>query len=296
MFVSGYIGSRVGDWHNRIEGDDYGRLLQDYQDGEIDYIHIGPHRTGATFLQSRILPHYCKDRKIFSDDVISGRLFDNGWDNVATVYKLVPNAKIIAVLRNQRSIINSAFRTYIKQGGIWTFTRYAEEVIKHRKYDYEALLTRYFDLYGRANCLVLLFEDLVRDPEAFLNVLLDFLNVDSRVRHDLDPVKQGPSNIYNEVIRWVNISLRITCGASGRLGRRPSEPIPSTVAEEFRRSCLRYGISLDAFVIRKVFKKKYLREQFRFQRYEQQIAQAYEDSNRKLEDLLQRDLREVGYR
>ena len=60
---------------------------------EIDYIHIGPHRTGATFLQYNIFPSYYKKRKIFSDDAICGRLFDNGMSHVEKIYNLFPKAK-----------------------------------------------------------------------------------------------------------------------------------------------------------------------------------------------------------
>ena len=159
MLFKGYIEGRRGGWHNRIMGPGGGVLLSDAEN--IEVIHVGYHRCGATFLQREVFPRYAICEHIFSDDTICGRLFDNGLDHVSEIKRLHPNARILLVLRNQETIINSAYRNYMKSGGTWSFPNYTKRIIADRKYDYYKLVARYFDLFGRDKCSVHFYENLL---------------------------------------------------------------------------------------------------------------------------------------
>ena len=60
---NGYIEDNQSDWKNRIVGKKEGVLLADAKG--IKYIHVGYHRTAATFLQQRGFPKYKKYQKEF---------------------------------------------------------------------------------------------------------------------------------------------------------------------------------------------------------------------------------------
>ena len=294
MLNTGYIDLEINDWFNRINGDNYNKLLKDHK--EVEYIHIGPHRTGTKFLQHNIFPYYYKSKKIFSDDVICGRLFDNGLDHAEKIYNLFPKAKIIAVIRSQPSIINSVFRTYIKAGGTWNFKNYAKKIIEIRKYDYEELLSKYFQYFGKENCLVLLYEDLLNTPKEFISSLLSFIEIKHPQKHHIEILSPGPTNIYNELIRWSNICTRLIFGSSGYLGLDSGQSVQkNSLGERIRYFCYSKGNSIDKWVIRKIFNKDILKLQFRYNSIENEIIAAYAESNRNLEKILQRDLKIYKY-
>ena len=99
------------EWHNS---------LPDLKD-ELKYIHVGIHRTGSTFLQNIIFPKLSNSKSIFSNEAISGSFFSPGYEDARELKSLCPDVKIIIVLRNQHSLINSFYSLYLKVGGTKTY-------------------------------------------------------------------------------------------------------------------------------------------------------------------------------
>lgn len=215
-----------------------------------------------------VFPKY--QESVFSDDTICGALFDNGLTSPAILKRACPDAKILLVIRNQKSIINSAYRTYVKAGGAWGFCRYAEEIMRQGKYDYFALASRYIELFGREGCLILQFEELMTHPQAYLERVARFIGAGAAKPHDLSPVRPGPSKYYNAAMRLVNIA----------------SPNP-----RLRSWCLRWGVTLD----NKLVKPFQGQKQFGYERVAPRITAAYAESNRRLESLLGINLKRLGY-
>jgi hypothetical protein len=277
--VNGFLDGRKDDWFNRIAGPERGRLLS--QSRGKRFIHIGVHRTGATYLQKVVFPAYNESKDLFSDDVIAGKFFDNGLDNVARVREMVGDVTIILILRNQASLLNSAYRTYVKGGGIWTYYRYTEEIIRRGKYDHAALVQRYFDIFGEQNCRILLYEDMMRSQKEFLVDLLSIIGVEDVIDHSAEVANPGPTKYFNETVRWMNILLMPVCGQAW--------------AERLRASALRLGIGVDNKIVKRLFKGASAKRQFGYQRATALIQNSYADSNAKLAEKLGRDVSELGY-
>ena len=284
---NGYIKDNQSDWKNRIIGKKEGILLADAKG--IKFIHVGYHRTGATFLQQEVFPKYKISGKIFSDDVLCGRLFNSGIDAVDYVYKSHPNAKILIVIRSQPSIINSAYKTYIKRGGIWDFPRYTKEILHRKKYDFFLMVEKYIRFYGKKNCKVMVFEDLIRSPDEYIKNIVRFIGGQKVVKHDMAPVKPAPSNLYNELLRYINILARIInfLGFDTFYGKIFGNN-KSLLSWRFRKFFTRWGITLDE----KIFKRLGITGsyQYGFKRMLPVIETTYAENNTKLSNLIRKDL------
>lgn len=291
---NGFIDDSRTDWFDRVDGPNKGRSIFDAKD--VRFVHVGHHRCGATFFQGEILPKYEISRHVFSDDVLTGAMFDNGMATIDRLHDAMPNVQIIMIIRNQVSIIPSAYRTYIKVGGVWSFRRYAEEIIRQGKYDYTPMLRRYFELYGVENCHVLLFEDLMADDRAFVAKFMALLGVENIKEHDYSPAKPSPSGWFNTammIINNVTASFEtIGLDVAGR-ALRPNAKRALSVA--LRKRAYLLGNVIDQKIIKRKFNKKWTARQLGHEKAENMIRTAFHDSNRRLEKILGIDLSPYGY-
>jgi hypothetical protein len=98
------------------------------------------------------------------------------------IHQMYPDAKLIAILRNPVDRALSQYRNAIKAGEIKenvSFESYlAQEksVIEQGKY-YEQLV-RYIELFPKEQLLVLVYEDIKKDPKEFMQKIYRFLGVD----------------------------------------------------------------------------------------------------------------------
>jgi hypothetical protein len=117
---------------------------------------------------------------------LAGQAFSGGHDvkEIADRLKAVlPEARILAVIREQRSIIVSTYKQYVKAGGAASLRAFlepaADEGLRVPSFDlgyfeYHHLLGYYRTLYGAGNVLVLPYEQLVGDREGFVRHVADF--------------------------------------------------------------------------------------------------------------------------
>lgn len=277
--ISGFLDGRQHDWINRVAGPDKGRRLSESRGKR--FLHVGVHRTGATYLQQVVFPAYAESEALFSDDVIAGKLFDNGLDNVARVYEMIGDVTVILILRNQASLMNSAYRTYVKAGGTWTYSRYADEIIAQGKYDFAVLTRRYFEVFGKDNVRVLFYEDMIAAPDDFLRTLLFIIGVNDVKEHSKDAVNAGPTKYFNGAIRWLNLLL---------------SPFASRDwAKHLRTAALRVGMGVDTHVVKKILAGANAKRQWGYRGTTNAIHAAYADSNKTLAEMLGRDVRPLGY-
>ena len=71
------------------------------------------------------------------------------------------------------------------------------------------MVKKYIKLYGKKKLQSNDFEDLVRSPEDYLKNILKFIGEDKMIKHDMTVKKPAPSNLYNELLRYINILAKI---------------------------------------------------------------------------------------
>ncbi len=99
------------------------------------------------------------------------------------IHSLYPNAKLIAILRNPIDRSFSQYRNAIKAGEIresTTFEEYQESEPSVRDQGrYAEQLARYDLIFKKEQILVLVYEDIRKDPVAFMKRIYQFLGIDS---------------------------------------------------------------------------------------------------------------------
>jgi hypothetical protein len=98
------------------------------------------------------------------------------------IHTLYPDPKIIAIVRNPVDRAVSQYRNSIKSGEITEATSF-EDFAKDEKSVleqglYSVQLERYFKLFPKEQILVLVYEDIKKDPKAFMKRIYQFLGVD----------------------------------------------------------------------------------------------------------------------
>jgi hypothetical protein len=199
---------------------------------------LGPPRTGTTWLHeilgpSTLLPSPTKETRFFD------RHFRRGLDwyvahfpalpeprpmgEVAPTYfasvhareriaKLIPHAKVVCVFRNPVDRVLSLYRLKRAHGmSPWTFEQAMlkdPELLESGRY--ATHLKAWFSALGKKQVLVTVYEDLKRNPQAYLNTLTDFLGI-ARI------------SLTSSQLRFTNASEGLTHPRSYFLTRAASE-------------------------------------------------------------------------
>jgi len=151
-----------------------------------DFYYVGLHKTGSTFLRSRIFP-------LFDDHGQSGQV-DNcyrwnvngsnqrpavlfavptlsGWpdrvepDDALRISEVNPDAKIVISIRSQSTMLRSIYWLCVKTGDSRSFSNFVADVIANGKIEYHSTVERYRETFGPSNVLVMLFEEVTRRPD-----------------------------------------------------------------------------------------------------------------------------------
>ena len=117
---------------------------------------------------------------VVSYERLSGHPFSGGHDSKQIADRLnevFPDAKVLVVIREQRSMIVSTYKQYVKAGGPLSLPRFLAPPrstsmrvpwFDLRHFEYEHLLRHYRALFGEDSVLALPFEQFVRDPSTFV--------------------------------------------------------------------------------------------------------------------------------
>lgn len=104
------------------------------------------------------------------------------------------DTKIICVFRNQTELLPSLYSTYIKNGGINSYQDIfgSEQRLENlrKRLCYDRVVDVYCQLFGRENCLFMLFDELAADPESFLSRLYGFIGLE----HPPKAIRPGQPN------------------------------------------------------------------------------------------------------
>ena len=231
---------------------------------------------------------------IISHERFSGNPHSGGFDakKIAKMLNVCfPNAKILIVIREQKSFIMSNYFQYLSIGGTYGLGRYL-----NTKYDgkrpffmpnhinYTFLVKEYQELYGKKNVLILPYEMFKGEPELFFYKLGDFLNLEIKVnekclRSTVNKKKYKFSMYY---LRFMNLFKS------------------SASVNNYSFFCGRYSrfvVSGIFMVVDKVLPQK--KEDFMSNRLKKKIrlwvGDRYVDSNRLLSQMIDIDLSKYGY-
>lgn len=130
------------------------------------------------------------------------------------LHAVAPEAQIVIFVRNQPSMIASAYQQYLREGGTSSIRRYLfPDQYRHpgkfrpfklpgfclEQFDYQKLVEHYDRLFGAENVHVFAYEELARDRPALLRRMADALAL------DLPPIERTRS--VNASYRWGLIPL-----------------------------------------------------------------------------------------
>jgi hypothetical protein len=114
---------------------------------------------------------------------LSGHPYSGGYDSKLIADRLAevfPEARILIVIREQRSMIVSVYKQYVNAGGESKLSSFLQPV-KQREwrvpgfdyghFEYDRLIGHYRSLYGADKVLVLPYEQFVRDARGFVEAI-----------------------------------------------------------------------------------------------------------------------------
>lgn len=175
--------------------------------GQIDFIHIGPGRSGTTWIYNALLAHpdicMAKDTKetcFFDDNYDKGEEWYKGFfkhcDNSKIkgevsnlyifnekvpkrIYETVPDVKLIICLRNPLDRIRSVYQfmkrnEFVKSNFENVIDNHPEVVADNYYWKH---INSYLQYFNEEQIKILFFEDLKDNPSFFLKELYGFLEV-----------------------------------------------------------------------------------------------------------------------
>ena len=124
---------------------------------------------------------------VFSHERLSGNPHSGHYDakEIADrIHGVVPKAKVILCIREQIGMISSCYKQYIRIGGTKTLQeylfprwQYRIPLFNYKAYEYHQLISYYYQVFGKEQVAIVVFEDLVGNPTSFYRGLCAFLGV-----------------------------------------------------------------------------------------------------------------------
>lgn len=282
-------------------------------------VHIGYHKTGSTFLQNSIFPHlegieyhtFQECKKLFRELTVTGKtdveklrnhlrhkedqlysyeglvgLIGSGQfaQNNAQVLKELGFQKIILSIRRQDRLLESVYRQYIQVGGKMGPKDFLKsELFYHKDYfNFWWIYKMYAKLFGEYNILIINQESLFKDQSAVIKELEQF------TESKLNPTASATGG-KNESLSNPSLALMRMVNRLVFPSRETSNPLNRGLKVRWLR--LLSQNFLDPYFFRFFSEQKdVIEESARLKLLEEQ-----RESNRKLDDKCQGDLKSFGY-
>jgi hypothetical protein len=158
-------------------------------------------------LENNLIPVVTHER-------LSGNPISGGYDAVIIadrLKKLMPNAKILIVIREQLSFLVSCYNEYVNGGGACSFKNYiyppdgAKLPLFNLCYlEFHYLINYYRSLFSPENVLVLPFEFFKIDTISFVNEIISFMGGTSIDNIPFDKVRVSKKPLTIEIERYLN--------------------------------------------------------------------------------------------
>jgi hypothetical protein len=208
------------------------------------------------------------------------------------IYQVFPEAKILIVIREQKTMIKSFYNQYVKQGGVFNIQHFLGDEnsrrigfptifrLDHLRYD--LLAERYLEYFGRDSILILPMEILAQDQQQFLEKLYSFMGNKSPLKINPMPANASLQAATVELRRWLNSfpgklppnwheyqATPVLWRAKNRLCRYADKVLPTVIHE-------RSANQLKHFI-------------------DKRVGNYYSESNCRLQKHVDFDLKELGY-
>jgi len=236
---------------------------------------------------------------VISQERYSGHIYSGGVDSkeiADRLYATFPDASILMVLREQRSMILSSYRQFVHTGGTQSLRRYLEldqlprkqsALLDLRHLEYDRLLGYYRQLFGADRVLALPYERMRGDPRGFVSAILEFAG---------SPVgEQTLDGLSFE--NYVNTSRGPLAGAlrrqANRLRRSEFHLDPFFApprGEDIAKAMERWG---ERFPLPAVVEQRW--QQAQRDEVARAVGDRYVDSNRRLARMMDVDLAPLGW-
>jgi Sulfotransferase family len=229
---------------------------------------------------------------VLSSERLSGAPHFGGYDSEIIADRLAavfPNARIMVVIREQKEMFLSIYKQYIRRGGAASFRQYLAPPrdgywmpqFRFEYLEYHRLISRYQDLFGARNVLVLPYELLRARPGDFLAKVSEFMG--------LPPAKprNQPMNVSLSAL-----SLSLRRHANRYLVQDPVNPAPPFDFPRSHEILERACRAVDAIVPETLLERHDRRWRHRAAR---EVGTRYANSNARTAELAGLDLRTFGY-
>jgi hypothetical protein len=149
---------------------------------------------------------------VISNERLSGNPHSGGWDSAILarrLQQLFPSARILIMIREQRSMIRSVYYQYVSEGGALTLDTYLDPpqagafrvpMFDFGFFEYHRLIGYYRDLFGSDQILVLPFEMLREAPRELAARVCEFAGA--------CPPRALASEPRNRVLSPLSIALK----------------------------------------------------------------------------------------
>ena len=107
------------------------------------------------------------------------------------IYEYNPHSKVVFVVRDQVSMIDSLYFNYVRNGGFLTFKELVNDIcfeghLVREKLEYHRLIELYLEYFGRDRVLVVPYEEFRLSPASFLARIAAFLDVQMFSSYETD--------------------------------------------------------------------------------------------------------------
>jgi hypothetical protein len=234
---------------------------------------------------------------VVSFERFSGNPFSGGYDSKEIADRLVqvfPGARVLAVIREQRSMIVSTYKQYVREGGAMSVTKFMQPPTSRslripwfdfRHLEYDHLLGYYRRLFGPERVLVLPYEQFRSDPRSFVERLAAFagtpLSADQLDALPFDSqTNPGPPATSIAARRLLN-------GLGVRTDLNPAPPLASPAFWKLGKRIDRLSLAPHRAVTHEEQKLRRL--------VAERVGERYVDSNRRTAELTGLDLGAYGW-
>lgn len=234
---------------------------------------------------------------VVSFERFSGNPFSGGYDSKEIADRLAavfPGARVLVVVREQRSMIVSTYKQYVREGGALPVTKFMLPPTSRsmrvpwfdlRHFEYHHLLTYYRGLFGVDAVLALTYEQFVADPSSFVEEIARFAGrpLSSEVLASLPfDSKTNPGPPATSIV-----ARRVLNGIGVRSDLNPAPPLASP-------AFWRLGKRIDRLTLAPP--QTVAREEAKLRRtVEETVGERYVESNRRTAELTGVDLGAYGW-
>jgi hypothetical protein len=153
---------------------------------------------------------------VLSNEILTGdQIKERYWGKIVAdrIFATFLKAKILIIIREQKSMILSSYREYVMQGGTEKLARFIGSGYEKPGFgsicrldflEYDLLISYYQKLFGSENLLALPFELLKYNRQVFIQKILDFVGIEESGNYSETPQNIGYNALTIAFRRRVN--------------------------------------------------------------------------------------------